>query len=121
MRKNIMPEKGTILDALKGGRVVPRRRPKSSPEAGAGPALVAEIIDLEVSAIDYFDRIEIIDYQSQSNEAKEFADKVEALCMANRRRLGYKDYFITNGDAILTAYLAGIKAGIKAGKETSHA
>jgi hypothetical protein len=54
--------------------------------------------------------LEIVDYQAQSSEAKAFADRVESVCSANRRRLGYRGYFNTNGDAILTAYLAGLRA-----------
>jgi len=74
------------------------------------PPKATNPMDLQISAVGYFDRIEIIDYQSQCNSAKKFADKVETLCSANRRRLGYKGYFNTNGDAILTAYLAGFNA-----------
>jgi len=55
--------------------------------------------------------VEIVDYMDQPLEAREFADRVENECSINRRRLGYRGFFNTNGDAILTAYLAGYRAG----------
>ena len=57
--------------------------------------------------------LEVVDYMAQPKAAQDFADLVETLCSNNRRRLGYKGYFNTNGDAILTAFLAGLKAGAK--------
>ena len=54
--------------------------------------------------------VEIVDYQTQPLEAQKFADRVETECCAKRRRLGYRGYFNTNGDMILTAYLAGLRA-----------
>ena len=57
--------------------------------------------------------LEVVDYMAQPKAAQDFADLVETLCSNNRRRLGYKGYFNTNGDGILTAFLAGLKAGAK--------
>lgn len=57
------------------------------------------------------DRLEIVDYVAQPLQAQELADTVDHLCSMNRRRLGYRGFFNTNGDAILTAYLAGYVAG----------
>lgn len=109
-----MPDKGQD-HATKATSPARARRHTAKPSTTkarllAGVEERSVIMDLQISAVGYFDRIEIIDYQSQSHSAKEFADKVGALCSANRRRLGYKGYFDTNGDAILTAYLAGFNA-----------
>ena len=55
--------------------------------------------------------LEVVDFMSQPDEAKFFATSVTNICKARRQRLGKQGYFDTHGDAILTAYLAGFKAG----------